>query len=77
MVMKLLIFIIKKIPKVDSSHTCLAVISLDSAHNSNNFSNCSYSDESDEECIRSSSFLRNMGHYFSNKESTQKKQVAF
>ena len=67
--MKLLIFIIKKIPKVDSSHTCLAVISLDSAHNSSNFSN--------EECIRSSSFLRNMGHYFSNKESTQKKQVAF
>ena len=53
---KLLIFIIKKIPKVDSDHTCLAVISLDSAHNSNNFSNCSYSDESDEECIRISSF---------------------
>ena len=29
--MKLPIFMIKKIPKVDSSHTCLAVISLDSA----------------------------------------------
>ena len=31
MVMKLQIFLIKKIPKVDSNHTCLAVISLDSA----------------------------------------------
>ena len=27
--MKLQIFMIKKIPKVDSSHTCLAAISLD------------------------------------------------
>ena len=31
MVMKLQIFMIKKIPKVDSYHNCLAVISLDSA----------------------------------------------
>ena len=31
MVMKLQIFMIKKIPKVDSNHTCLAVIKLDSA----------------------------------------------
>ena len=31
MVMKLEIFMIKKMPKVDSNHTCLAVISLDSA----------------------------------------------
>ena len=31
MVIKLQIFMIKKIPKVDSSHTCLAVISLDSS----------------------------------------------
>ena len=31
MVMKLQIFMIKKIPKGDSSHTCLAVIILDSA----------------------------------------------
>ena len=31
MVMKLQIFTLKKIPKVDSNHTCLAVISLDSA----------------------------------------------
>ena len=31
MVMKLQSFMIKKIPKVDSSHTCLAVISLDSS----------------------------------------------
>ena len=29
--MKLKIFTIKEIPKVDSNHTCLAVISLDSA----------------------------------------------
>ena len=29
--MKLQIFMIKKIPKVDSNHTCLVVISLDSA----------------------------------------------
>ena len=29
--MKLEIFMIKKIPKVDSNHTCLAVISLDFA----------------------------------------------
>ena len=29
--MKLQIFTIKKIPKVDSNHACLAVISLDSA----------------------------------------------
>ena len=28
--MKLQIFMIKKIPKVDSDHTCLSVISLDS-----------------------------------------------
>ena len=33
MVMKLQIFKIKKIPEVDSSHTCLAVISSDSALN--------------------------------------------
>ena len=33
MVMKLQIFMIKKNSKVDSSHTCLAVISLDSALN--------------------------------------------
>ena len=32
MAMKLKIFMIKKIPKVDSDPTCLAVISLDSAH---------------------------------------------
>ena len=31
MAMKLQIFHDKKIPKVDSNHTCLAVISLDSA----------------------------------------------
>ena len=31
MAMKLQIFIIKKIPKLDFNHTCLAVISLDSA----------------------------------------------
>ena len=31
MVIELQIFMIKKIPKVDSNHTCLAVISLDSA----------------------------------------------
>ena len=31
MVVKLQIFMIKKIPKVDSNHTCLAVIRLDSA----------------------------------------------
>ena len=31
MMMKLQIFMIKKIPKVDSSHSFLAVISLDSA----------------------------------------------
>ena len=31
MPMKFQIFMIKKIPKVDSNHTCLAVISLDSA----------------------------------------------
>ena len=31
MVIKLQIFMILKNPKVDSSHTCLAVISLDSA----------------------------------------------
>ena len=31
MVMKLQMFMIKKIPKVDSNHTCLAVIKLDSA----------------------------------------------
>ena len=31
MLVKLQIFMIKKIPKVDSSHTCLAVISLDFA----------------------------------------------
>ena len=31
MVMKLQIFMIKKLPTVDSDHTCLAVISLDSA----------------------------------------------
>ena len=31
MVIKLEIFIIKKIPKIDSSHTYLAVISLNSA----------------------------------------------
>ena len=31
--MKLQIFKLKKIPKVDSSHTCLAVISLDLALN--------------------------------------------
>ena len=31
MVMKLQIFMIKKVPKVDSYNTCLAVISLDSA----------------------------------------------
>ena len=30
MAMKLQIFTIKKIPKIDSNHTCLAVISLDS-----------------------------------------------
>ena len=29
--MKLQIFMIKKIPKLDFNHTCLAVISLDSA----------------------------------------------
>ena len=29
--MKLQIFMTKKIPKLDSNHTCLAVISLDSA----------------------------------------------
>ena len=29
--MKLQIFMMKKIPKTDSNHTCLAVISLDSA----------------------------------------------
>ena len=29
--MKLQIFMIKKIPKVDSNHTCLVVISLDTA----------------------------------------------
>ena len=29
--MKLQIFMIKKIPKVDCNHTCLAVISFDSA----------------------------------------------
>ena len=31
MVMKLQLFMIKKISKVDSNHTCSAVISLDSA----------------------------------------------
>ena len=31
MVIELQIFMIKKIPKVDFNHTCLAVISLDSA----------------------------------------------
>ena len=31
MAMKLKIFMIKIMPKVDSNHTCLAVISLDSA----------------------------------------------
>ena len=31
MVTKLQIFMIKKLPKVDSNHTCVAVISLDSA----------------------------------------------
>ena len=33
MVMRLQILRIKKIPKVDSNHACLAVISLDSALN--------------------------------------------
>ena len=33
MAMKLQIFTIRKIPKVDSNHTCLAVISLESALN--------------------------------------------
>ena len=31
MAMKLQVLMIKQIPKVDSNHTCLAVISLDSA----------------------------------------------
>ena len=31
MVMKLQIFMIQKVPKIDSYNTCLAVISLDSA----------------------------------------------
>ena len=33
MMIKLQIFMIKEIPKVDSNYTCLAVISLDSALN--------------------------------------------
>ena len=33
MAMKFQIFTIRKIPKVNSNHTCLAVISLDSALN--------------------------------------------
>ena len=33
MAMKLQIFTIRKIPKVDSNHTCLAVISLESPLN--------------------------------------------
>ena len=32
MIMKSHIFMIKKNPKVNSNHTCLAVINLDSAH---------------------------------------------
>ena len=35
MAMKLQIFTTKKIPKVDSNHTCLAVITLDSALKNN------------------------------------------
>ena len=87
---------------MDSNHTCLAVIILDSAlkkdesyylqvfwkeckyiekklikYINDNLSDFSSSDESHEEEIRISSFLKNIGHYFSNGECTQKKRVVF
>ena len=86
---------------MDSNHTCLAVIILNSAlknmkiiickcfyefkniennvvrHINDNLNDFPSSCESNEEKIRIGSFLKRLGHYFSNGECTQKKNVIF